>query len=54
MVLQQWTGWNKSKNEALLITSATTTCVWKDHMLSLIDTQAMLTLQWRLNVLYEF
>jgi elongation factor G len=28
MVLQQWTGWNKSKKEELQLPSAATTCTW--------------------------
>ena len=34
---QQWTGWNKSKKR-ITITSAATTCFWRDHRINIIDT----------------
>ena len=33
----QWTGWHKKKR-GITITSAATTCHWKDHRINIIDT----------------
>ena len=37
-VLLRWTGWRKNKNVVSQITSAATTCHWKDHRINIIDT----------------
>ena len=37
-VLLRWTGWRKNKNVDITITSAATTCHWKDHRINIIDT----------------
>ena len=37
MVLLQWIGWNKNKR-GTTITSAATTCFWRDHRINIIDT----------------
>ena len=34
----QWTGWSKSKERGITITSAATTATWKDHRINIIDT----------------
>ena len=36
--LQSWTGWFRSRKESITITSAATTCYWKDHRINIIDT----------------
>ena len=35
--LRQWTGWSRSRN-GITITSAATTCHWKEHRINIIDT----------------
>ena len=37
MAQQQWIGWNKNKR-GITITSAATTCFWRDHRINIIDT----------------
>ena len=39
-VLHKWTGWNKSKERGITITSAATTAQWKDYRVNIIDTPA--------------
>ena len=34
----KWIGWNKKKERGITITSAATTCFWKDHQINIIDT----------------
>ena len=34
--MQQWIGWNKSKRGC--VTSAATTCFWRDNRINIIDT----------------
>ncbi len=37
-VQQKWTGWIQEKERGITITSAATTCFWKDYKINLIDT----------------
>ena len=38
MVQRLWIGWSKSRREGITITSAATTCFWRDHRINIIDT----------------
>ena len=53
MELQLWIGWNKNKR-GITITSAATTCFWKNHRINIIDTPGHVTLQLRLKDHSEF
>ena len=35
---QRWTGWNRKQERGITITSAATTCFWRDHRINIIDT----------------
>ena len=36
--MPKWTGWSRSKKEGITITSAATTCMWREHRINVIDT----------------